>query len=367
MSNIYFSSSYSEGRRRFLSFCSKAGVTVETHVNPRIKGPAGEELATDVAWFGPPKASKAFLVSCGTHGLEAAAGAATILQWIGEGGYSKLPDDTALMVIHAVNPYGWAYQSRTNEDNIDINRNCLDHAKPYPGNDIYRDIHERVISGAHGDTHPDLAMENYRAFVEEHGYSAALNGITGGQYELADGLGYGGNQQSWSCQTPLRLIREKLRHARKIAFIDWHTGIGQFGEPFIIFCDPVQPEGVERAGRWWGEQYIHTDDIFDDAGSPDYSGLLLNAIQRELRSLGDADVLGVVIEWGTFELEVMLKALLMDRWLRYSTPDHSVPEALAMKTQLVERFYPSAPEWRRSVLAHSKRIYKQTIKGLNAW
>lgn len=368
MSNIYFSSSYNEGRSRFLSFCEQAGVPVESHVNPHARGPAGEDLVTDVAWFGPQGASKVLLLTCGTHGLEAAAGAATVLQWIGEGSYSTLPDDTAVMVIHGVNPYGWAHTSRTNEDHIDINRNCLNHVEPYPGNDCYRELHEKVISGANGCVPPDAAIENFRAFAEEHGMSAALNSITSGQYEIPDGLGYGGNRQSWSCQTVLRLVREKLCHAKKVAYIDWHTGIGPFGEPFIIFSDPVEPEeGYSLASRWWGEQYVHADDIFENAVAPDYSGLLMTAVQQELRSIAGADVLGAVIEWGTFPLEAMLQALLMDRWLRYSTPDLNAPEALTMKIRLVERFYPSMPEWRRSVLAHSKRIYDQTIRGLNTW
>ena len=47
----------------------------------------------------------------------------------------------------------------------------------------------------------------------------------------------------------------------------------------------------------------------------------------------------------------------------------SADAALAgnVRAQLVERFYPSAADWRRNVLSASEKIYAQAIAGLAGW
>jgi len=82
----YFSSSYRQGRARFLSAAGQAGGAIESFVHPAIKGPHGEDLAIDCARFGRIDAPRLLLASCGLHGLEAAAGSATMLQWLALGG-----------------------------------------------------------------------------------------------------------------------------------------------------------------------------------------------------------------------------------------------------------------------------------------
>ena len=46
-----FASDYADARRRFIDLCAKNGSPARAYVNP-VRGPHGEELATDVAWFG---------------------------------------------------------------------------------------------------------------------------------------------------------------------------------------------------------------------------------------------------------------------------------------------------------------------------
>src|SRR5690606_39367139 len=40
--------------------------------------------------------------------------------------FAALPEDTAVLLIHAINPYGFSHIRRVNEDNIDLNRNFRD-------------------------------------------------------------------------------------------------------------------------------------------------------------------------------------------------------------------------------------------------
>lgn len=360
-----FSKGYAEGRAKFLDACERAGARLDARVNPSAHAPDGGDLITDVAWFGAPEARKVVVFITGTHGLEAAAGSATVLQWIKSG--AERPDGVAVMIVHAANPYGWAHSSRGDENNIDLNRNCIDRASPLPTNAAYRELHETVISADVSEEGLARSLEAFWSFAEERGAALAFQGLTGGQYDVPDGVSYGGAEESWSCRNLRAVVCDYLNAAEKVALVDWHTGIGPHGEPFAIAQDATGTQGYERLRQWWGEDYLHYDDVFGEAGAPEYSGLVVEALENEIRSLSGAEVVSAVIEWGTYEIDVMFKALLLDRWLRFVCRDHSAPDAIAARTRLEESFYPPTGEWRRSVLVHGARLCRQTIEGVEAW
>ena len=363
----YFPENYGEGRRLFRVACERNGLKINSHIHPEVRGPHGEDLAIDCVWIGPVMAQKVLLLSCGTHGLEAGPGAATILQWLDNGGPQNLSEDTAVMIIYGVNPYGWAYSSRTNEDNIDLNRNFLDHACEHPPNSGYAEIHEHILTDDISNAGLELALDNFHQYADQHGDTAALQAITAGQFENSRGLGFGGRALSWSVTTIQMLIKTHFTHAKKVIAIDWHTGIGRYAEPFIIMEDDVGSDMHIRASQVWGVDYIHADDIFEGTKKPDYIGLVMNGLKDQISASCGAEVLGVVIEWGTYGLDSMLQALFMDNWLRTKAEDPESTDALAFKERLKERFYPSQPEWRRAILEHSTRIYSQTLAALDEW
>ncbi len=361
----YFSDSYEQGRTKFLAVCKKNNLVVESHINPRAKSPSGEDLAMDVVWCGAKDATKVFLVTCGTHGLEAATGSATIVQWLHQKQHLTLAEDCAVLLIHAVNAYGWAYNSRTNEDNIDLNRNFLNHKAVHPKNKNYAKLKNLIkIEEINSET-LKKSIDNFHQFASEKGIFNAIQAITAGQYEDASGIGYGGNQDSWSKKVLIEVVKSKLKHARKVVSIDWHTGIGKYGLPFFISQDQVGSKKYKMASQWW-QTAIHSDDIFDEGISPDYNGLLIQGLRDELHKLSKPDVLTVVIEIGTYDLDSMLQALIMDNWLRQNLNNQS-SQRVRQTLRLVERFYPSMPEWRASVLSHAQLIYQQTLNGLSNW
>ena len=61
----------------------------------------------------------------GTHGPESYTGSAIQLSWLQQQ-EKFISSSLAVLNIHGVNPYGWAFCSRTNENNVDLNRNFVD-------------------------------------------------------------------------------------------------------------------------------------------------------------------------------------------------------------------------------------------------
>src|ERR1051326_2712065 len=116
----YFSPDYFSARDRFRRAAAQAGAT--THALPlSAKGPQGESLVTDIAWFGAASPRRVLVHSSGLHGVEGFAGSAIQLQLLDN--VPVPPADTAIVVVHILNPYGMAWLRRVNENNVDLNRN----------------------------------------------------------------------------------------------------------------------------------------------------------------------------------------------------------------------------------------------------
>src|SRR5437870_5200075 len=75
----YFSADYSNARSRFREMAKRAGGLLEI-LPITAKGPKGEDLAIDIAWFGASNPERLLLHSSGLHGVEGFAGSAIQLQ-----------------------------------------------------------------------------------------------------------------------------------------------------------------------------------------------------------------------------------------------------------------------------------------------
>ena len=81
----------------------------------------------------------------GTHGVEGLFGSGCQVGWLEQQRGQSLPPDTAVLLVHALNPHGFSYLRRVNEDNIDINRNNIDFSAALPGNPDYDTIHPWLL------------------------------------------------------------------------------------------------------------------------------------------------------------------------------------------------------------------------------
>lgn len=91
-----------------------------------LPGPDGDELTIDVARFSPQRPERLIVLSSGLHGVEGYLGSAVQCAILEEEleGWTP-PDRLAVVMIHALNPYGFAFHRRVNENNVDLNRNFL--------------------------------------------------------------------------------------------------------------------------------------------------------------------------------------------------------------------------------------------------
>lgn len=187
-----FPRSYELSREQFRTVCRAAGAQLERYENPN-RGADGAPLTTDVARFGSASARYLLILVSGTHGNEGRCGAGCQVAWVREGGPAELADDTAVILIHYINPYGGANLQRETEENVDLNRNFLSDAlEDFPENKEYEELHPALTCAALKGPERELADVAIAEFQARHGMQAFLDALGRGQYTRPDGLFFGG-------------------------------------------------------------------------------------------------------------------------------------------------------------------------------
>jgi hypothetical protein len=354
MSARLFSATYREARARFLEAASAVDVTVDSHVHPRA-GQDGEEIATDVALIGAASASKLFIVSSGTHGPEGFAGSACQLGLMGDPLARRAAEQgVALLLIHAVNPFGFSHLTRTNEDNIDLNRNFNDFATPYPDNPVYEEIHPLLVPARWPPT-ADNETALAAAMVRLAGRRAP--GVSSGQARHPDGLFYSGTAPAWSNRTVRAILRRHGARRRHVAWIDVHTGLGPYGHGEKIFGRHPEPT-LRRALSWWGRDLIASTAA--DTISPRTVGHITGCAPEECPA---ATITPSTLEYGTLPSPQVRRALRGEAWLA-GRPEASRELAAAIRQAVRDAFYVDADDWKGMVLGQFRAVALQTINGL---
>lgn len=359
-----FAPDYASARARFLAAAARAGARLDVFVNDAAVAPDGGSLTTDVAVLGPDRADRALLLVSGTHGPEGFVGSAAqvaLLEAIATG--APVPP-VRVVLVHAINPYGFAHITRTTENNVDLNRNFIDWSAGAPGNPAYVELHAALCPSVWTPEALAAADAARIDWIGRNGQDAFVDMTSRGQYTHADGLNYGGIGPEWSNRTLEAIVRRHLSSAGRIALIDWHTALGERGQPFFLcFNEPGGP-GWARACDWWGREQVETRGGFGGAARPKYTGLLFHGVQRYA---AQADVTGAVIEFGTVDMDDARRALQADRWLRFGDAAAADPRRAALREQVREAFSPQSLDWQRSVLGHAIGIQHATLAGLAAW
>lgn len=358
-----FKPTYASARAAFLQAADRAQARTDVLINDRAKGPDGSTLTTDVAMLGPDDADSALLIVSSTHGPEGFVGSAAQVALLNSLATQAEPLSVRVVLVHAINPWGFAHTSRTTENNVDLNRNFIDWDASTPDNPLYAELHPTLVPQQWTPEALETANAERDAWVEKHGQDVFVDVTARGQYTHADGLHYGGAQREWSNLAMETIVQRHLQGVKRIALIDWHTGLGERGEPFFLcFNEPGGP-GWQRACEWWGTDNIETKGGFDGSARPNYSGLLFHGVQRFAKQ---ADVTGAVIEFGTKPRKDMRRSLQIDQYLKFGgeLPDDQRQQ---MREELLDAFAPLSLDWKRSVLGHAIRIQDQVLQGLVAW
>ena len=362
-----FSSSYQQARIRFLDAAREAGLPVKHKLHPH-KGRDGEELAMDVARDGPADAPHLLILSSACHGVEGYCGSGVQVAALRDTSWREhaARQGVAVLYIHALNPYGFSHTRRTTHENVDLNRNFHDFAKPLPVNEGYRTLGPLLIPE---QWPPDAANQAAIAqFVQAQGVAGTQAALSGGQYEFAQGLFFGGTAPTWSNQTIRKVLRQHAMRAKHIAWIDLHTGLGPSGLGERIFACKDDAAALARARKWWGGD-IGSDgkaatpvtSIYDGSSSSALlTGLMWMAAYQECPQ---AQYTGIAMEYGTVPWTEVTTALRGEHWLNVH-PEASPALAKEIKQALMDAFYTDTDVWKGQIISQARQALFQAVDGL---
>lgn len=344
----YFSATYYEARDRFLAAADGTGAQIDSFTLPHAKGPGGRDIGMDCASLGPDGAEDALVVISGTHGPEGYCGSGVQTGLLKSGQAQEWAQKLKMILIHAHNPYGFAWDTRFNENNIDLNRNYLTHFEPpLPTNPDYDKLAAWAAPAVRDEAVLQEAQMRLFAFAGGHGLPALQAALTGGQYNHPKGVYFGGTAPSWSNKTIHEILARQCAGRKRVVTVDMHTGLGPFGVGEIITEAAPDSGHYQRQAAIWGTEIRSTKD--GSSVSADLSGTMDAALVRALEPAWTACI---AIEFGTIDTLSVFKATQASSWL-HCYGDPTGPEACQIQADSRAAFYPETDEWKQMVWARS--------------
>ncbi len=335
--------------------CNVRGPTAQRSFDANASAPDGTLLTTDSAWIGGQAATRVLVIIGGTHGIEGFAGTAVICDLLAGLAHRHLPEGLAVLCVHALNPWGYAWHRRCDADGVDLNRNCIDFDQPLPENPGYAELRPWLFE-------PDSQRREraFQAYIDTHGQTAFEVAVSGGQYHDPTGPFYGGGRPSHGRRVVESLIADYRLGERQLGVIDVHTGLGTWGYGEIICDHPPGSDGAATAQRWYGDKC--TLPALGTSSSVPKTGLLDYA----WHAIMPAGSCYTTLEYGTYETRELFDVLLADHrfWAEHGAAAASHPERAALVEHMQAHFCPDNPEWRRQVLLQARDTIRQAMEGL---
>jgi hypothetical protein len=350
---VYFRDDYASARALFRDSARGAGFTIETHPI-EARGPDGAELTIDVALRGSESADHALVVSSGLHGVEGFFGSAVQSAWLCTRESSA---GARVVLIHALNPYGFAHVRRVNEDNVDLNRNFMLEGQTYQGaHPAYHEL-ARLLNPETPPERFDTFFVQALAPLARHGFRALKNAVAQGQYAYPRGLFFGGARPSKTQRILAEHFVRWVGSSRRALHVDLHTGRGASGH--YALCVDVPPSH-ERARALEGVFGAGTVEGFDPSG-------VLYEMRGALGPWLAARVPDVrydylLAEFGTYHALNVLRALRAENRAHHQATSQATRERT--KRALFEAFCPRSPRWRATVMARALTVLGQAEHAL---
>ncbi len=342
--NEPFSTSYNEARSKFLESADTAGAALHEVRHPN-SGPAGEPLFIDFASLGPVEAQNALIVVSGTHGAEGYCGSGCQVDLLRSSGRLAAYGAFHLILVHAHNPWGFAWGRRVNEDNIDLNRNYIDYAGDYPMNEAYQEVADMMRPNMLNES----TLSKLEAFLRAYGPGRLARLVAPGQRVDPKGLFFAGLGPAWSNRIMHQELPGLVIGNKRIVTIDIHTGLGPYGHGEILHEYTKGTQPYHSFNHWFeGEAVSIREGEFaaTEGFKPDGDFVSMAAMNAMMPG---KEHLSFAVEYGTVDMQQIIRALFADNWL-FNHGDPLSPKGQAIRAELTACFHINEDKWHQMVL-----------------
>lgn len=370
-----FPTSYADGRQRFRKACAGAVNAYRgfCHAIP-IVNRAQQDLTVDLAYISANNGNLLILQS-GLHGAEGFAGSAVQARALERHIPDLVEQGFDVVMIHAINPYGFANVRRVDECNVDLNRNFPNSTDMYRSGrnlayETLRALTERPepVGNVVGEK-AAIKLETVLAALR-YGPQAVAEGTHRGQYIDPTGFEYGG----WSPAQQTTILRNEIQpliqnHPGDVYFLDLHTGLGPINALTLISGADWPRARVERLSELAGRTAVQ----WKASGDASASGSIRAEGPCDSRFSTSGDVIdfvpmlanddrvtAITAEWGTIgnstfaELETNARQTLEHQAYFHGCDREEV--CAQVRTDFAQLFNPSDAQFRRAVLTQADAL-----------
>ena len=343
--------SYEEARTRFLEL-AKDGRLERWEVN------CDDRLSTDIAILGNASAENLLVLSSGLHGVEGAMGSRAQLYWLEHASSGWLQEgkleNCAVILMHALNPFGFRHSRRANEDNFDLNR-AFHEIDERPQEHQLFTVANRLLAPQKTPSRDGFLLQAIWSLLryDRRELGAA---IAAGQFSNSQGLFYGGTLAP-DLQTRFEKWFEQFVAGKRIVeHFDLHSGLGPFGKCQLMLERGISQLGIRQARSRWPSLVSESalgETAYEARGT-------LGAWLQNLAAKRGVDYRYYCAEFGTYSPIQVLSALRKENqaWF-YLEPEHPHREAAAKALRAC--FDPPIPKWRKSVCEQTRDLVERVL------
>ena len=297
------------------------------------------------------------ILTTGVHGMEGYIGSVMLDVFFGEVYPQLNADNTGILVVANVNPYGMKYFRRYNENNVDLNRNFIldwenfDLAtnKDYPKVDTFLGPTGKIGNALWHEAGFYLSLGK-TAITE--GADTVSDALLGGQYEYPQGVYYGGNGDEASTVYLKEVFAKSLESGyENIVHIDIHSGYGPRYN-MVIFNSVYETMTEAESRQAFGYDYIiaHDSESFY-ATTGDTTDFFYRLAEQENT---DKELFSTCFEFGTIG-DAFFDTILSLKYTVDENRNHWYPTSNATSAEIVrhnylELFYPTETAWREKTV-----------------
>ncbi|MFV1873394.1 MAG: DUF2817 domain-containing protein [Oleiphilus sp.] len=349
-SSSYFSDSYQISREQFLSQFDAYNGEKQAWFCP-LASNLDAQLGTDVICLGQQTAANVLVFMSGTHGVEGFCGSAIQQFYLKQLSPENIPADTAIVMIHSLNPWGMYWARRCDQSGIDLNRNFVDYRNVPDLDPNYDAILDTLMRSSN-------RYQEMQRQCEQWGQQDFDRIFSGGQYVHKWAPFYGGNAPAHGRKVIEQVILQFELASKNTRVIDLHTGLGPwaFGE---LICDhPVNSNGHLEAVSVFGPAIANAHQ--GDSFSVPKLGLLDYGFHPFMNEKG----FFLTLEFGTYGSAALFEVLLNDHvfWRDQAPAQLDEPNYQVYRERMIEHFCPKQALWQQAVLFKAWQVLNHMLQ-----
>ncbi len=325
------------------------------------------DLSIDCFWAHPQQKENLIMISTAEHGIEGYVGSAMLKIFMDEFAPRLNADNTGLLLVHTINPWGMKNHRRVNPNHVDLNRNFIlgDNYDPAinPDYDLLEDVlnPKRPIRRLSAEALPFL-FKAIKSIITV-GFSRVQTASLLGQHRNPKGIYFGGKEAQEETLVLMSLYRKALAEYQNFYQIDIHTGYGPRDQMSFLLAPSEKTssqEAIERF-KYSRVQKVDASEFYEVSGD-------MNEFVYRLRDaeFPQKNVFASGFEFGTYgdSISALIRSLritVLENQLRHHGATN--PEAEEdIRKEYEELFFPADATWREKAIKDGRQAMEGILQ-----